>query len=44
MEKKMIQNKTEKETQPTTQTTEKPAATSETPTFRRRNRRRLAAW
>lgn len=43
MENKMIQNKTEKETTPTTLTTEKPAP-SERPLVRRRSRRRLPAW
>lgn len=43
METKMIQNKTEKETTPTTVTPEKPA-TTERPLNRRRSRRRLPAW
>ena len=42
MENKMIQNKTEKEPTPATQTPEKPA-TPERPN-RRRSRRRLPAW
>jgi hypothetical protein len=45
METKMIQNKTEKETTPTTLITEKQQpATSERPPVRRRSRRRLPAW
>lgn len=44
METKMIQNKTEKETTPTTLTTEKQPAPNERPLARRRSRRRLPAW
>lgn len=43
METKMIQNKTEKETTPTTPTIEKPASTDR-PLNRGRRRRRLPAW
>jgi hypothetical protein len=43
MDTKGILNKTEKETTPTTLTTEKPTP-SERPLVRRRSRRRLPAW